>query len=142
MGAVFDALSKETLAVEQPDAERRAVDCAAAMQVEIAVFNKEQAAAGKKTLGVGIGVHCGPVVAGNIGAKSRMEYTVIGDTVNFASRLQGKTPAGSVYVSAAVRAATEGDFGYKSFGLMEFKGYSEPAEVFELLSPISGPALS
>jgi adenylate cyclase len=116
----------------QPDAERRAVACAAAMQASIALFNKEQEAAGRRTLGVGIGVHCGPVVAGNVGSEYRMDYTVMGDTVNFTSRLQGKAPAGAVYVSAAVKAKTEKDFAYASAGLMEFKGYKAPAEAFEL----------
>ncbi len=118
---------------EQPDAERRAVACAAEMQREIAAFNRSQGAAGGRTLGVGIGVHCGPVVAGNIGSATRMDYTVMGDTVNFASRLQGKAPAGTVYVSGAVKDKTAGGFAYKSAGKMEFKGYREPAEVFELL---------
>lgn len=118
--------------LEQPDAEKRAVACAREMQAEIAAFNAAQEAAGARTLGVGIGVHTGFVVAGNVGSQSRMDYTVMGDTVNFASRLQGKAPAGAVYVSEAVRAATAGDFSYKSAGLMEFKGYREPAEVFGL----------
>lgn len=117
---------------EQPDSERRAVACAAEMQREIAAFNKSQEAAGGRRLGVGIGVHCGPVVAGNIGSATRMDYTVMGDTVNFTSRLQGKAPAGTVYVSGAVKDKTAGVFAYKSAGLMEFKGYKEPAEAFEL----------
>ena len=117
---------------EQTDAERRAVACAAEMQREIAVFNGEQRAGGRHTLGVGIGVHCGPVVAGNVGSESRMDYTVMGDTVNFASRLQGKAPAGAVFVSGAVKAKTGDAFSYKSAGMMEFKGYKEAAEVFEL----------
>jgi class 3 adenylate cyclase len=119
--------------LEQPDAERRAVACAAEMQAELAVFNAAQAAAGGKTLGVGIGVHSGSVVAGNVGSEFRMDYTVMGDTVNFASRLQGKAPAGAIYVSAAVREATAADFSYKDVGRLEFKGYSEPAPAFELL---------
>jgi adenylate cyclase len=116
----------------QPDAEKRAVACAVEMQKEIGNFNREQAAAGKKTLGVGIGVHCGTVVAGNVGSESRMDYTVLGDTVNFTSRLQGKAPAGAVHVSVAVREKTAADFKYRSLGLREFKGCAAPAEVFEL----------
>lgn len=119
---------------EQPDAEKRALACAAEMQAEIAAFNREQEAGGKRTLGVGIGVHCGPVVAGNIGSASRMDYTVMGDTVNFTSRLQGKAPAGAVYVSAAVRDRTSADFSYKDLGRMEFKGCAGPAAVYELLT--------
>ncbi|OGS11449.1 MAG: hypothetical protein A2234_04280 [Elusimicrobia bacterium RIFOXYA2_FULL_58_8] len=117
---------------DQPDAEKRAVTCAMEMQKEIILFNKEQETAGGNTLGVGIGVHCGPVIAGNVGSESRMDYTVIGDTVNFTSRLQGKAPAGAIYVSAAVRNRTRTDFTYRGLGLMEFKGYSEPAEIHEL----------
>ncbi len=117
---------------DQPDAEKRAVLCASEMQKEIEVFNKEQAADGGRTLGVGIGVHCGQVVAGNVGSESRMDYTVMGDTVNFTSRLQGKAPAGAVYVSSAVMEKTRADFSYRSLGAMTFKGCSEPAEVHAL----------
>ncbi len=120
---------------EQPDPEKRALACAVEMQAEIAAFNREQEAGGKRTLGVGIGVHCGPVVAGNIGSASRMDYTVMGDTVNFTSRLQGKAPAGAVYVSAAVQKKTLGDFSYKDLGRMDFKGCAEQAAVYELLTP-------
>lgn len=54
-------------------------------------LNKELAAEGSPTLQVGIGIHTGPVIAGNIGSKERMEYTVIGDTVNVCQRLQKAT---------------------------------------------------
>ncbi len=118
---------------EQPDAEKRAVACAAEMQAEVAAFNLAQTAAGKRTLGVGIGVHCGPVIAGNVGSQSRMDYTVMGETVNFTSRLQGKAPAGAIYVSAQARERTERDFSYKSLGTMELKGCSAPAEVYQLV---------
>lgn len=120
---------------DQPDAEKRAVTCATEMQEEIARFNAAQTAAGGQSLGVGIGVHCGTVIAGNVGSDSRMDYTVIGDTVNFTSRLQGKAPAGAVYVSAAVKDSTQADFTYRSLGKMEFKGCSEPAEIHEVVSP-------
>ncbi len=118
--------------LSQPDAECRAVACAAEMQKELAAFNGTQTASGGRTLGVGIGVHCGPVVAGNVGSSTRMDYTVMGDTVNFASRLQGKAPAGAVYVSGAVREATSGHYSYEDLGKMDFKGYSEPAAVYRL----------
>lgn len=121
--------------LEQPDAERRAVACAAEMQREIAAFNGSQSASGGRTLGVGIGVHCGNVVAGNVGSQSRMDYTVMGDAVNFTSRLQGKAPAGEVYVSSSVKEATGEWFSYEDIGKMEFKGYSGPADVYKFLGP-------
>jgi len=90
-------------------------------------------AANKKILGVGIGVHCGPVITGNIGSESRMDYTVIGDTVNFTSRLQGLAPAGKVHVSSAVQKKTASDFTYRGLGEKEFKGYGALTEVYELV---------
>ena len=119
---------------DQPDAEQRAVKCAAEMQREIKDFNLEQEVAGKKTLGVGIGIHCGPVVAGNIGSESRMDYTVIGNTVNFTARLQGEAPAGAVHVSPEVKEKTSADFTYRSLGGKKFKGYSEDTEIYELVN--------
>ena len=93
----------------------------------------EQEGKGKKTLGVGIGVHCGPVVAGNVGSESRMDYTVIGNTVNFTARLQGEAPAGAVHVSPEVRKKTLSDFNYRSLGGKKFKGYTEDTEIYELV---------
>ena len=54
---------------------------------------------------VGVGVHFGPAVVGNIGGGIRMDYTAIGDTVNTASRLESKAPGGTVYISRAVADA-------------------------------------
>jgi adenylate cyclase len=118
---------------DQPDAEKRAVKCAVEMQREIKNFNLAQEVKGKKTLGVGIGVHCGPVVAGNVGSESRMDYTVIGNTVNFTARLQGEAPAGAVHVSPEVRKKTSPDFNYRSLGAKKFKGYTEDTEIYELV---------
>jgi len=55
------------------------------------VFNQEQVSSGLPTLNMGIGVASGPVIAGNIGGRERIEYTVMGDAVNLASRLQEMT---------------------------------------------------
>ena len=73
------------------DACREAFCAAQEMLVELTAFNREQAAGGGPQIAIGIGLHFGPALIGYIGAKSRHEYSAIGDTVNTASRLEGLT---------------------------------------------------
>jgi adenylate cyclase len=75
----------------QPDDPARALACAAAMIDELRRWNAERARAGEAPIGIGIGVHYGEVLVGNIGDARRLEYTVLGDTVNVASRLERLT---------------------------------------------------
>ncbi|MET7242446.1 adenylate/guanylate cyclase domain-containing protein [Methylobacterium sp. EM32] len=73
------------------DGAARAMACAVALQDEIDAWNAKREARGAAPVRVAVGVHCGPVVIGNIGADQRVEFTVIGDVVNVASRLQAAT---------------------------------------------------
>ncbi len=75
----------------QRDDPARALACAAAMIAEIGRWNAERAKAGEAPIGIGIGVHYGEVLVGNIGDARRLEYSVLGDTVNVASRLERLT---------------------------------------------------
>lgn len=70
------------------DAELKAVTAACEMLEEIRNWNRELVAGGRSEIGVGIGLNCGPMIAGSIGSSERMEYTVIGDTVNTAQRAE------------------------------------------------------
>jgi class 3 adenylate cyclase len=83
------------------DEPYQAVKCAVEMQQAVAVFNAERKSSGLPPLEMGIGINTGPVVAGNIGSATRMEYTVIGDNVNIAARLQGMARQGEVLISGA-----------------------------------------
>jgi len=84
-----------------PDAEgsMHAVQTALEMQIELAHFNLQRRAEGKSELFMGIGINTGPALSGNIGSTKRMEYTVIGDTVNLASRIEHLTGAGDIILS-------------------------------------------
>lgn len=75
----------------QPDAAARAVRCALALQTEVERWNAKRRARGHAPLRLSVGVHYGPVVAANVGSAQRLEFTVVGDTVNIASRLETLT---------------------------------------------------
>ncbi|MGH7003264.1 MAG: adenylate/guanylate cyclase domain-containing protein, partial [Alphaproteobacteria bacterium] len=75
----------------QADDPARALDCARDMIAEIRRWNEDRGRRGEPPIGIGIGVDYGDVVVGNIGDAQRLEYTVLGDTVNVASRLERLT---------------------------------------------------
>jgi adenylate cyclase len=77
--------------VPQPDDPLQAVKAALEMRTRLAKINETFKARGLPEIRTGIGLHSGQVVAGNMGHVERMEYTVIGDAVNLASRLEGLT---------------------------------------------------
>lgn len=93
---------------------RDALACARALAEVVEVWNAELEAAGRPPLGIGVGVHYGPVTAGAVGGESQLQFTVTGDTVNVASRLealtreQGVTILASDAAVAAARAAPGG----------------------------------
>lgn len=117
--------------IEDPEAARRAVEAAREMLEAMQRNN----AGNDWQLQIGIGIHMGNVVAGNVGSPRRKEYTVIGDTVNFAARLEtlNKDYASQLLISADVRdvlGETVDDA--VSLGAVPIKGYREPQTVWKL----------
>ena len=92
----------------RPDDAARAIRAAAALQTALAALNGVRARAGKKPIAHGVGVHFGDVVAGNIGTAERTQYTVIGDAVNVAARLESATKEHDVGVLVSSDAAAAG----------------------------------
>jgi adenylate cyclase len=93
---------------EHPDDAARAIRAADRMRGALVRHNVDRKARGLPPLAHGVGVHYGPMVAGNIGTAERMQYTVIGDAVNLASRLETATKDVAVEMlisDAAVQAA-------------------------------------
>ena len=111
-----------------------AVRCALAMQQRQAQLNEEAMAQGLRPIHVGIGVNTGVVIAGTVGGGGRLEYTVLGDAVNVAQRLQSTAAAGEVLITGATaQAAASGWFRLESRGVHPVKGRKEPVEVFRVL---------
>ncbi len=121
--------------VAQGDAAERALSAALGMERALADLNRELAAEGRPPLGVGIGVNTARVVAGNIGSHRRLNYSVIGDGVNVASRLQSLTRTAEyrtnvVTSTATIAAVGEKKFTFRPLGTVQVKGRHEPVEIF------------
>jgi class 3 adenylate cyclase/CheY-like chemotaxis protein len=117
-----------------PDHAACALRCAIAMQQRQSDLNSQGWGTDVvPTLGVGIGLNTGTVIAGAIGGGGRLEYTVIGDAVNVAQRLQSEAEGGEI-VAAASTVAAAPDIECEPIGMRSVKGREEQVEVFRIVA--------
>ena len=95
-------------------------------------IEKEYLARYGKHVGFGVGINCGPAVVGNIGCDFRMDYTVIGDTVNTAARLEANAPRGTVYISEYVYEKVKNRITVEEVGEIPLKGKSKGVFVYSI----------
>jgi adenylate cyclase len=105
------------------------------MMIELAELNERRGREGKRPLDIGVGVSTGDVVVGNIGSTKRMEYTVIGDSVNLASRLEGATKyyGSKILLSEYTVADLRQPALLREVDLLRVKGKDRPVAVYESL---------
>ncbi len=102
----------------------------------IARLNEEWAKKGKPSFHTRIGIHMGEAIIGNIGSSERINYTVLGDTVNLANRLEGvnKKYKTNIIVSEIVYQEIKGDFELRYLGEEELKGIAGKEKIYELVA--------
>lgn len=117
------------------DNQANAVRCALEMQERVRVINGTHGEMLGREIHMGIGINTGEVVAGNIGSQDRVEYTVIGDTVNVASRIEGLTceHPDAILISGSTEAQVRDFVRLKAWEPMPIKGKNEKIGVFEVL---------
>lgn len=119
----------------------RAVRAAVEMLERLEALNAGWQQRGLPPFHIGIGLHHGDAVFGNIGSAEKMEPTVIGDTVNLASRVEGLTKKYGVplCLTRPVADLLAGDFRFRSVDLVQVMGKSRPVEILTVVSPPDAP---
>ena len=119
-----------------PNHAERAIRAGLLMQEYLEAAKRQADEIGLRVPGVGVGVATGEAVVGNIGSADRLDYTVIGDTVNTASRICGVAEAGEIVVTEECAAAVDGDaFHIAPLPPLQVKGKREPLRIFQVLRP-------
>jgi class 3 adenylate cyclase len=126
------------------DHAQRALACAVAMQRRQSALNSEAEHAGFPAFEIGIGINTGTVIAGTLGGPGRLDYTVLGDAVNIAQRLEAEAGGGEI-LATAVTVRQCGTDRAEPIGLKQLKGHQELVHVYRIPwadnSFTPGPAL-
>ena len=117
-----------------PDDSRNAVKACLMMRSALAELNERRAQRRQVPIRIGMGLHRGEVISGNIGSEERMEYTVIGDAVNQASRIESSTKAlgADLLLSEELAQFVQDGFILEEAGIVEVKGKAEPLRLFKV----------
>jgi adenylate cyclase len=118
--------------VPHEDDPTRALAAAMEMQEAVAALNARWAASGKPVIAIGIGINYGDVFAGNIGSPRRLEYTVLGDAVNIASRICAQAGAGDILVGDAFHAVVQQPAHFLPAPEMSIRGRTAPVSVYRV----------
>ena len=131
--ATFGAITKHD------DDEDRAVRAAIRMLCKLSDWNAERASRGERTIEIGIGINTDTIVAGAIGSKTRMDYTMIGDGVNVAARIEGacKQYAARLLISEATYGGLRGAYKVREVDQVILQGRSAPVRIYELLDHLT-----
>lgn len=121
------------------DEAARALEAALELRDEVARLASARRSQGLPSLELGYGIHWGPALAGSLGSALRMEYTVVGDTVNLAHRLQALAKGGEIYASTAAARAAGTGFTWGEGWWVRIRGRKAPVKVQPLVER-RGPA--
>ncbi len=115
--------------------------CALKTEEKIRAYNETQRSKGLPEFRTRYGIHTGAAVVGSVGAKERLQYTAMGDTVNVASRLEGmnKTYGTTILASAAVAALSADRIIFRRLGSAQAKGRIEALEIYEVVGEVPSP---
>lgn len=119
----------------------RAIDGALMMRNELIGFNRGRGGPRKPIIRIGCGINTGPVLAGQIGSEERMEYTVIGDTVNLASRIEAlNKPFGTdILISQDTYNLVKDIYQVEPMQKIKVKGKAEPQQIYAVLGRKDDP---
>lgn len=111
-----------------------AVQTAIEMTSKLKILNKKLKDRGRPEIGMRIGIYTGPALAGNIGSELRLNYTVMGDTVNVASRLEGvnKEYGTEIIIGESTKNKLKTKYNLKHLGSVQVKGRTEPLDIYTI----------
>ena len=124
--------------IDQPDHATRAVAAALKIQEQVGEWNRERAAQNEAAIEVRIALNTGEAIVGEIGSQSRVEYTVLGNAVNVAARMEEYVAsAGDIVIGPATFEATRGSFRVVQMGQFALKGLSKQVPMYKVTGVIS-----